>query len=78
MKNHRKEEKLIKTTTIPPDDVQAVSTEAAGDSGNNPSCVYNHQHHAVGSVIKNHDGLDSICSEDGEWKNSGESGNKIQ
>lgn len=78
MKNHKKEEELLKTTIIPPDDVQPVSPEAVGDAGNNSSCVYKHQHHAVGSVIKNHDGPDSVCNQKGEWKNVGERDDKIQ
>jgi hypothetical protein len=78
MKNHKKEEKLFKTTTIPPDDVQTVSPEALGDAGSNTSCVYGHRHHAAGSIIKNHDGPDSVCSREGEWKNAGEPDNRIQ
>ncbi len=78
MKNHNEKEKLFKTTIIPPDDVQPDSPESAGDAGNNKSCVYNHQHHAVGSIIKNHDGSETVCSKEGEWKNVGEPGNKIQ
>jgi hypothetical protein len=78
MKNHKKDEKLFRTATLPPDDVQPVSPEAVGDAESNTSCVYNHRHHAVGSIIKNHDGPESVCSQDGEWKNAGEPGNKIQ
>jgi hypothetical protein len=49
-----------------------------GDAGNNTSCVYGHRHHAAGSIIKNHDGPDSVCSREGEWKNAGEPDNRIQ
>lgn len=69
MKIYRKREKVFKNMIIPPDDVKAVSKEPTGDAFHEPSCVYNHQHHAVGSVIKNKDGSESVCEEDGSWTN---------
>lgn len=70
MKNHNKEDKLYKNYIIPPNTTKPVSSESVGNAQDKQACIYNHQRHAVGSVIKNEDGSESICEKDGTWRNN--------
>jgi len=70
MQNHNKKDNLFVNTISPPDDVKTVSKKTVGNASEQPFCIYNHQRHAVGSVIKNRDGSKMVCTKDGSWQNS--------
>lgn len=44
------------------------SSTKASSLKNDVSCIYNNKNHGVGSTIKNEDGSEYICSEDGTWQ----------
>ena len=54
----------------PPYSKKEVGKIAVDKNGKAPSCVYDHETHGAGSIIKHRDGTKSICSEDGTWQNS--------
>lgn len=70
MQNRNKQDKLFINVISPPDDVKNVSKKAVGNASKGPFCIYDHQRHAVGSVIENRDGSTTVCTEDGSWQNS--------
>ncbi|WZL74014.1 hypothetical protein QBE52_04530 [Clostridiaceae bacterium 35-E11] len=70
MQNHKKQDSLFINVISPPNDVKSVSKKAIGNAGKDPFCIYNHQRHAVDSIIENRDGSKTVCTKDGSWQNS--------
>lgn len=68
MKNQKVRDQISQNIIIPPDDVKQVSPKI-GDADHHAFCVYDHQRHAVGSILKKQDGPDAVCTENGDWKN---------
>lgn len=68
MKNRKIRDQISVDIVTPPDDVKQVSPKI-GDADHNAFCIYDHKRHAAGSVLKNKDGPDAICTENGDWKN---------
>lgn len=77
MENQQKTNKAFKTYRSSPEHPVKDSPESA-NAADSPSCIYQHQRYTVGSVIRNTDGPDSVCSTEGEWKNIGEPDKRIQ
>lgn len=69
MQNHKKQDSISVNNITATDEIKAVS-KIVGNAGKDPFCVYAHQRHAVGSKIKNEDGSETICTDDGTWQNS--------
>ncbi len=70
MRNYTKKDKLFMNVISPPDDVENIYKNSVGIASKDPFCIYNHQRHGVGSVIKNRDGSETVCTEDGSWQHS--------
>lgn len=70
MKNNNKRDSIFVNKITPPDEVKAVSKEPVGKADENAFCIFNHQRHAVGSVINQRDGSETICTKDGSWQDS--------
>ncbi len=51
-------------------EIKAVTQQPTGNAAVDPFCVYDHKRHAVGSKIKNDDGSEYECNEEGSWKNT--------
>ena len=69
MQNHKKQDSLSVNIITPQNKVKPVSSEAAGNAGRDPFCIYGHKRHAVGSKIEYGDGKEAVCTEDGTWQN---------
>lgn len=69
MKNTKKEDQLSINSISAPGNITQVSNGPVGNAGKDPFCVYANARHAVGSIIKNEDGREIICTEDGTWQN---------
>jgi len=69
MQNHNKQDSISVNVITPDNKVKSVSQGPVGNSGKDPFCVYDHKRHAVGSKIKNRDGAEAVCTEEGVWKN---------
>lgn len=69
MKNHVKRDKITVNTISPPNDVKSISNSPIKNSQEASFCVYAGMRHAVGSVIKNEDGSEIVCTADGSWQN---------
>lgn len=71
MRNNKKHDDLSVNAITSQNNIKpAPDGKNAGNATNDPYCVYAHQRHAVGSKIKNHDGSEMVCTEDGSWQNS--------
>lgn len=68
MENNKKDDTLYVNEITRPDDVKHISNNPVGNAIDNPCCIYNHQRHAVGSIVKNEDGTEMICTESSEWQ----------
>ena len=68
MHNDKKHDKLFVNNITPAYDVKNISKDSVGDAGKDPFCIFDHQRHAVGSVIEHRDGSQSICMKDGSWQ----------
>lgn len=71
MKNNKKNDMLSVNNIASPNEIRAVSQKPTGNAEDDPFCVYAHQRHAVGSKIKTTDGIESECTNEGSWKNTG-------
>lgn len=69
LKNRQKESTVNKTKITSPDNIEPLSSGHVGNAYDNPSCVYNHQWHAEGSIFESKGGVKMVCDDDGEWKN---------
>lgn len=69
MQNQNKQDRISVNVVESDNKVKAVSQKPVGNADKDPFCVYDHKRHAVGSKIKNRDGAEAICTEDGVWKN---------
>ncbi|MFA5524436.1 MAG: hypothetical protein WDA24_08755 [Tissierellales bacterium] len=69
VKNHVKRDKITVNTISPANDVKSVSNSPIQNAQDANFCVYAGMRHAVGSIIKNEDGSEVVCSEDGSWQN---------
>lgn len=69
MQNHTKQDKITVNTITPENTVRTHPQNGTGNAAQDPFCVYNHKRHAVGSKLVNDDGPDSVCTEEGSWKN---------
>ncbi len=69
MQNHKKQDSISVNLITPPDDAKTISKKPVGNAGEDPFCLFNHQRYAVDSVIKNRDGSETVCTEDGSWQN---------
>lgn len=67
MKNHNERNNIFINVITQPNTVKSVSKKPVGTAATNTFCIFNNQSHAVGSVIKNTDGSDYVCTEDGSW-----------
>ncbi len=69
MQNHKKQDSISVNIISEQNEVKPVSQKPEGNAGKDPFCVYDHKRHAVGSIIVNEDGSQSVCCEDGSWRN---------
>jgi len=69
MQNHNKQDSISVNIITSDNKVKTVSKKPVSNSDKEPFCVYDHKRHAVGSKIKNRDGTEAVCTEDGVWKN---------
>lgn len=69
MKNNVKKDNITVNTMSPPNDVKAIADSHIQNAQDANFCVYAGMRHAVGSIIKNDDGTEIICAEDGSWQN---------
>ena len=69
MQNHKKQDSLSINKISVTNEVERISGKPAGNAEKDPFCVYDHKRHAVGSKIINEDGSETICQENGSWKN---------
>lgn len=70
MKNNKKQDDITVNVITPPNDVKITSKKPTGNAQDDPSCVYAHMRHAAGSIIKNEDGSQMVCTKDSTWQNS--------
>ena len=70
MQNHKKQDSISVNVITDPDDIKAVSQKTAGNAGTDPFCIYGHKRHAVGSKIINRDGSETVCTDEGSWRNT--------
>jgi len=68
MQNHKKQDS-ISVNIIGENEIKSES-QMSGNAGKDPFCVYDHKRHAVGSKIINDDGTETVCTEEGSWKNT--------
>lgn len=68
IKNNEKNDEIYINKISPPNNIKNISKESIGKASENTSCIYNHQRHAVGSIIENIDGSQSVCREDSSWE----------
>ncbi|MBC8587869.1 hypothetical protein H8707_06425 [Tissierellaceae bacterium BX21] len=74
MQNRKMKDNLsIKTISAPGNIV--TQSNIVGNAGTGAFCVYNNERHAVGTKIKNEDGREYLCSQDGSWQVINEEGN---
>ena len=66
---NRKEQDGISVNIIGENEIKSIS-QKRGNAGKDPFCVYDHKRHAVGSIIKNKDGSEYVCTEEGSWKHT--------
>lgn len=69
MHNRKKQDSLFVNQISNTNEINAVSEKPAGNANEDPFCVYAHKRHAVGSKIENRHGSESVCKEDGIWRN---------
>ena len=67
---NRKKQDSISVNIIGENEIKSVSQKPVGNAGKDPFCVYDHKRHAVGSKIMNEDGSETVCTDDGSWKNT--------
>ncbi len=69
MQNHKKQDSISVNVISEQNEVRPTSQKPVGNAGKDPFCVYDHKRHAAGSIIVNEDGTESVCCEDGTWRN---------
>lgn len=70
MQNHKKQDNISVNIIGQENQINSVSKKPVGNADKDSFCVYDHKRHAVGSKIINEDGSETICTEDGSWKNT--------
>jgi hypothetical protein len=70
MQNHKKQDSISVNVINQANEIKSISQKPVGNAGKDPFCVYDHKRHAAGSKIINEDGSESVCSEDGSWRNT--------
>lgn len=70
MQNRKQQDGIAVNIVNEGNEVKHVSQKPVGNAGKDPFCIYDHKRHAVGSKILRDGGAESVCSEDGTWKNS--------
>ena len=70
MQNHKKQDSISVNIINEVDEIKTISQKPVGNAGKDPFCVYDHKRHAVGSKLVNGDGTESVCTDDGSWKNT--------
>lgn len=70
MKNHKKHDNISVNAISLHNDIKAVSPKPVENADKVPFCVYEHKRHAVGSKILNHDGSETVCTDDTTWQNT--------
>ncbi|HEX3028335.1 MAG TPA: hypothetical protein VHT34_03295 [Clostridia bacterium] len=68
MQNHKKQDSLSVNKISETNEVKSISN-ITGDAAEDPFCIYDHKRHAVGSRLKNEDGSEAVCKDDGTWRN---------
>ncbi len=68
MPNKKKDSIDVNIIDRPYED-KKVGKRFVGRDGKAPSCIYKHKTYAAGSIIKNRNGSETICSENGTWQN---------
>ncbi len=68
MQNHKKQDSISVNLISEQNEVRPLSQQPTGNADKEPFCVYDHKRHAVGSIIVNEDGTQSVCCQDGSWK----------
>lgn len=69
MQNHKKQDNISVNIITSEDDIKSISKQPTGNAATDPFCIHAHKRHAVGSKIINEDGSETVCSNDGSWKN---------
>ena len=70
MKNHKKQDQISVNEIAHKTDITALSDKPTGNARTDPFCIYAHKRHAAGSKIINEDGSETVCTEDGTWRNT--------